>query len=245
MSKPHLVLPMGGAGSRFFKNGYTTPKPLIEIKGKPFFFWAVMSVAKFVNLADITFVTLRQHIDDFGIDREFFRLFPEAKLIVLPEILPGSVYTCIEGVKEINDGAPIIFNDCDHMFMASRVNNMLNAKTLDVDGALLTFSSTDPQFSYVRFDAMGNVEGTVEKSVVSNQAICGAYIFRNKRVFLNAASKYIINCPYSECYMSGVYNVLCEEGKRVKAYPVNFHVEFGTPHEYEVAKESRYFSIFI
>lgn len=30
-------MPMAGAGSRFYKNGYTLPKPLIEIAGKPFF----------------------------------------------------------------------------------------------------------------------------------------------------------------------------------------------------------------
>lgn len=33
----HLLMPMGGAGSRFFKDGFVRPKPLIEIKGKPFF----------------------------------------------------------------------------------------------------------------------------------------------------------------------------------------------------------------
>ncbi len=34
--KIHLIMPMGGAGSRFYKNGYIQPKPLIEIKGKLF-----------------------------------------------------------------------------------------------------------------------------------------------------------------------------------------------------------------
>ena len=49
MSKLHLILPMAGRGSRFFKNGFVCPKPLIEINGKPFFYWAARSVEKFVD----------------------------------------------------------------------------------------------------------------------------------------------------------------------------------------------------
>ena len=36
MDKIHLIMPMGGAGSRFFKNGFVMPKPLIEIQKEPF-----------------------------------------------------------------------------------------------------------------------------------------------------------------------------------------------------------------
>ena len=43
--KIHLVMPMAGAGSRFFKNGFVTPKPLIEINDKPFLFWATKSIS--------------------------------------------------------------------------------------------------------------------------------------------------------------------------------------------------------
>ena len=54
MSKLHLILPMAGRGSRFFENGFVCPKPLIEISGKPFFYWATRSVEKYVDCADIT-----------------------------------------------------------------------------------------------------------------------------------------------------------------------------------------------
>ena len=38
MKKLHLIMPMGGRGYRFFKDGYSMPKPLIELNGKPFFY---------------------------------------------------------------------------------------------------------------------------------------------------------------------------------------------------------------
>ena len=70
MNKLHLILPMAGRGSRFFKNGFVCPKPLIEINGKPFFYWAARSVEKFVDCADLTFVVLEEHIRDFAIDEK-------------------------------------------------------------------------------------------------------------------------------------------------------------------------------
>ena len=30
-----IVIPMSGSGTRFLKAGYTVPKPLIEVDGKP------------------------------------------------------------------------------------------------------------------------------------------------------------------------------------------------------------------
>ena len=52
-------MPMAGAGSRFYKNGYIQPKPIIEIAERPFFYWGVRSVQKFVDIQDITFVVLK------------------------------------------------------------------------------------------------------------------------------------------------------------------------------------------
>ena len=70
---------MAGRGSRFFKNGFVCPKPLIEINGKPFFYWAARSVEKFVDCADLTFVVLEEHIRDFAIDEKIKAYWPAAR----------------------------------------------------------------------------------------------------------------------------------------------------------------------
>lgn len=239
--KPHLIMPMGGAGSRFYRNGYMMPKPLIEINGKPFLYWSTMSIKKFVEISDLTFVVLKQHIEEHSIDTAIRKYFPDAKIVVLEKILPGPVFTSLRGVEGISDDAPIVFNDCDHMFKCNEVNSLLNAGGLDSEGTLLTFKSNEPQFSFVRYDESGKVIGTVEKKVVSDHAICGAYIFKDAKLFKSIAEEYVESCPYSECFMSGMYSVMCDKGLTVKDYLLDFHVEFGTPEEYEKAKNSRYF----
>ena len=243
MSKPHLIMPMGGAGSRLYKNRYAQPKPLIEIQGRPFLYWSTLSIQKFIDIADLTFVVLKQHIEQFDIDKEIYKYFPNASIKTIPEVLPGPVFTSLCGVEKIYDDAPIIFNDCDHMLCCREINRVLNGSSLVEDGVLLTFESDGPQFSYVKYED-GRIVGTVEKQVVSNHAICGAYIFKNAEIFKQAADKYIKDCPYNECFMSGVYNVLCGDKKVVKDYLLDFHVEFGTPEEYEIAKGSDKFQLF-
>ena len=57
--KVHYIMPMAGRGSRFHREGYDFPKPLIKIYGKPFFYWATESIAKYVDVRDITFIVLK------------------------------------------------------------------------------------------------------------------------------------------------------------------------------------------
>ena len=120
MKKLHLIMPMGGRGYRFFKDGYSMPKPLIELNGKPFFYWSAQSVMKFVDVANISFVVLQEHIDQFEIDEKIKEYYPQARIVVIPEVLPGAVMTCLEGVKGLDDGAPLLFNDCDHVLLNVR-----------------------------------------------------------------------------------------------------------------------------
>lgn len=240
----HLIMPMGGEGSRFVNKGFEMPKPLIEIKGKPFFYWATQSINKFVQLSSLTFVILQRHIDQYHIDREIQRYFPEAKIIVIPAVLNGAVLTCLEGVKDIDDMQPIIFNDCDHIFDCPEFYKFCaEGNFAALDGALLTFESNDPKFSFAAFDAQGNITHTVEKKVISRDAICGAYYFRNKAVFEEACEEYLKICNYKEFFVSGVYNVMAEHKAHITAFRVKMHLPFGTPEEYDMAKLSDDFEV--
>ena len=242
--KLHLIMPMGGAGSRFFKNNFVMPKPLIEINGKPFLFWATRSIEKYVEMADLTFVVLNQHIAKFHIDKVIYQYFPEAEIetVDFEEVKAGPVMTCLAGLKNISDDQPILFNDCDHMFACSSFAEDMNLGNWDYDGALLTFESDQPQFSYIKYEN-GKITGTVEKQVVSNHAICGAYMVRNAQLFCKMANNYLKNCNYNEFFVSGIYNEMCQKGLNVQNYTVDFHVPFGTPSEYEMAQGSGYFAV--
>lgn len=120
----------------------------------------------------------------------------------------------------------------------------MNEGKVDADGALLTFHSEEQHFNYVKFNENDRICGTVEKKVVSNQAICGAYYVRNAEIFRQSAQEYLTECPYSEFFVSGVYNVMCRDGGTVRHCEVDFHVPFGTPAEYEIAENFEHFTEF-
>ncbi len=243
MDKIHLIMPMGGAGSRFFKNGFVMPKPLIEINGKPFFYWATQSINKFVDVEDITFVVLQQHIDEFKINKKIKEYFKDANIVVIPKVLDGAVLTCMAGVEKINDDLPIIFNDCDHMFICNEFYDYCKKGEFgELDGALLSFQSNDPKYSFLQMDTNGNVINTVEKKAVSDSAICGAYYFKNKNLFLENAKQYLTECEYSEYFVSGVYNEMAKKNMKIANFVCDIHVPFGTPDEYYEAEKNDTFT---
>ncbi len=240
----NLIMPMGGAGSRFSEQGFLNPKPLLQINGKPFFYWATESIRKFVNIRELIFVVLQEHVNEFSIDKQILSFYPEAKIKIIPKVLNGAVLTCLEGIDIVDNDGPILFNDCDHMFICDKFYDYIKkGEYNDLDAALMTFESNDPKFSFIEYDQKGNIKGTVEKVSVSNSAICGAYYFRNYKIFKEAAEKYLKKCSYKEFFVSGVYNILADEHKIIKDFKVNIHIPFGTPEEYEAAMEKNEFEV--
>jgi len=182
MGNINLIMPMAGGGTRFKKEGIDIPKPLIELNGKPFFFWATQSIIKFVKIDELIFVVLKEHVKKYKIDREILKYYPNAKLKIIDQVLNGAVLTCLEGIELIDNENPVLFNDCDHSFLCKTFYDFILKSKNDIDGAILTFTSNDPRFSYIEINDLGNVIRTIEKKVISNKAICGAYYFKNKNI---------------------------------------------------------------
>ena len=229
----NLILPMAGGGTRFLKGGFECPKPLLPLQGKPFFQWAAESVLQTLTPARLRFVVLRAHVERFAIDQRIRAVYPEAEIVVLEQVTAGAVLTCLAGCEGLDEDEAVLFNDCDHYFCCDGLSSI----PAQADGALLTFSSRDPRFSFVELDADGTVLRTAEKDPISDRAICGAYYFGSVRVFREAAARYLKSCTQSEFFMSGVYNELLAAHRTVKALQTQKHVSFGTPEEYEAAQQ--------
>lgn len=60
----NVVIPMGGIGSRFAKNGYRHPKPLINIVGRPMILWLIDNLK--LTSMDTIWIGLNS-----GIEQEF------------------------------------------------------------------------------------------------------------------------------------------------------------------------------
>ena len=137
--------------------------------------------------------------------------------------------------------APCIDNDDELLISYSDgylpgVGDFLRfARRSGADGALVTFPSSNPAFSYALTDASGRVLQTAEKERISPLATVGLYYFRRGRDFVAAARRMIANeaRPDHEFFVCPVYNELIADGQTVVAYPVaaDTKIELGTPED--------------
>jgi dTDP-glucose pyrophosphorylase len=232
MAAVALVTPMAGQGVRFQRSGLQTPKPLVDLNGRPFFWWSTESVVRSTPVRELVFVVLDEHIERFGIDVVIRDFYPSARIVSLPEATSGAAESAAIGVEALVSTGPLAVNDCDHAFLATGLQNVVDALTGSVEGALLGFPADAPAYSYVRFDGDRRVIGTVEKQVVSDLAIAGCYLFADASTFRERYAAYRRACAYDELFVSGIYNEIVDAGADVLVHELDRHVSFGTPDEY-------------
>ncbi|MDP8912067.1 MAG: NTP transferase domain-containing protein [Pseudomonadota bacterium] len=226
-----VVMPMAGRGSRFAKQGIVQPKPLVDLAGRPFFWWATESLRRVVPIREMVFVVLEEHVRDFRIDERIIEHYPGALVVRVPEVTSGAAETAAIGLRALSTAGPVAINDSDHAFRSPELSRTADMLREDIDGALLCFASDSPAYSYVQLNDGGGVIGTVEKRVVSSYAIAGCYLFSDPSLFLSLYGDYRLDCPYDEMFVSGIYNRLAASGGRIEKIVASRHVSFGTPEE--------------
>ena len=181
-------MPMAGEGSRFLKEGWTTPKPLIELNGQPLFKHAISSVTDKDIQMKYSFIVRQEHIDKYQIDKGIRSFLPEANLFSVVKTTRGAVETCLIAENAIADDDAVIVMDCDLEFRSKKfmeiIKQILNKPIEEATGgALVSFESNEPRYSYAALGEDGFVARTAEKEVISNHALCGAYFFASGRRF--------------------------------------------------------------
>ena len=234
----HIIMPMAGEGSRFLKEGWTTPKPLIELKGLPLFKRAIGSVYIDDVPMKYSFIVRQEHIDKYGIDNGIKSFLPEAKIFSVLQTTRGAVETCLLAESAIDDGDGVIVMDCDLEFRSTAflkiIHEILSQSVAESEGgALVSFDSDQPRYSYAELGEDGYVVRTAEKEVISNHALCGAYFFSTGKRFKEIADQ-LLNEPEfkkPEYYVSLLYNYMLAEGEKVRLAPMEEYYSYGTPEE--------------
>ena len=226
-----LVMPMAGRGSRFAKLGIHEPKPLIDLGGRPFFWWAVESVRRVAPLETMVFVVLEEHQRAHRIGDRIHAFYPGAQIVSIPDVTSGAAETARIGVDALTTEGPVAINDCDHAFQCPGLADVPATLAADADMALLCFRSGNPAYSYAIIDDHGRPTGTVEKVVASPFAIAGCYMFRSAALFRRIYEAYGNDCPYDELFISGMFNRGQADGTSIAKLEAARHWSFGTPDE--------------
>ena len=153
---------MAGEGSRFARAGWTTPKPLIQLHGVPLFQRAIGSVS--IEGVDMKYslIVRQEHIDNQHIDELIKEFLPEARIFSVLKTTRGAVETCLVAEEAIDDEDAVVVMACDLEFRSKRYNELVSAALSvcadDADGgALVSFESDNPRYSYALIDEEGRV----------------------------------------------------------------------------------------
>lgn len=231
--KMKVLIPMAGAGSRFEKAGYTFPKPLIEVNGKPM----IQLVVENLNVeAEYVFIVQKEHYDKYNLQYLLNLISPDCKIVQVDGITEGAACTTLLAKEYIdNDDALLIANS--DQFVDWNSNEFLySMQAGEVDAGILTFESVHPKWSFARVNEEGLVCEVAEKKPISNKATVGIYYWKQGSDYVKYAEEMIekdkrVN---NEFYVCPVFNEAIDDGLRVKTFDIDKMWGLGTPEDLEV-----------
>jgi HAD superfamily hydrolase (TIGR01509 family) len=228
--KMNVLIPMAGAGSRFQAAGYTFPKPLIEVRGKPM----IQVVVENLNIeAHYIFIVQKEHYEKYNLQYMLNLIAPGCDIVQVDGVTDGAACTTLLARHLIDSDNPLVIANSDQ-FVEWNSNEVLYAFTADgIDGGILTFEATHPKWSYAKLDENKFVAEVAEKKVISNQATVGIYYWKKGSDYVRNALRMIEanDRTNNEFYVCPVFNWAIKEGKKIRVKQVKGMWGIGTPED--------------
>lgn len=236
----NIVIPMAGRGSRFADAGFTTPKPLIPVRGRPMYSWALEGLP--VERAEkLIFVCLQSHLDDTSLRKDIESRFGDkAVLVPLSDTTEGQACSVLCAKEWIDNDSPLLIFNADTFFKSDLEKTLVQVQR-EANGFLGVFEAEGDEWSFARVDNRGRVVKTAEKNRISPLASTGLYHFSRGKDFVRYAEEMIeenerVN---KEFYIAPVYNRMIEAGADIRVDKAAEVWALGTP-DHLAAFEANY-----
>ena len=224
---------MAGEGSRFAKEGYTFPKPLIDVNGKPM----IQAVVENLDFnANYIFLVRKEHLTKYeGLEDTLYRITNgKCTIVEVDGLTEGAACTALLAKDHIDNDDDLLIANSDQIIEYSPENfNLMRELMPDVDAMVYTFEAVHPKWSFVKTNSRGIITEVAEKKPISNIATCGIYWYRKGSDFVRCAEQMInkdirVN---NEFYIAPVYNELIGEGGTLVPFYVHKMWGIGTPED--------------
>ena len=228
--KMNVLIPMAGAGSRFEKAGYSFPKPLIDVNGKPM----IQIVVENLNIdANYIYVVQKSHREKYNLDTLLNLITPNCNIVEVDGLTEGAACTALLAKDYINNENPLFFANSDQFVEWDSNEFMYKIQENNADGGIVTFTATHPKWSFVKINDLGLVTEVAEKKPISNIATVGYYYWKHGSDFVKYAEQMInknirVN---NEFYVCPVFNQAIEDNKQIRIFNVGKMWGLGTPED--------------
>lgn len=223
----NVLIPMAGAGSRFSEAGYTFPKPLIEVNGKPMIQLVVENIGV---KAQYTFIVQKEHYDRYNLGSMLSLVAPGCNIVPIDGVTEGAACTALLAKEYIDSWKPLLIANSDQ-YVEWNITDFLY-KARHYDGGLVTFNATHPKWSFVKVED-GYVVEVAEKNPISDIATAGIYFYQRGKDFVRYAEQMIEKNirTNNEFYIAPVFNEAIADGKKIVPFMIDQMWGLGTPED--------------
>ena len=225
-----VLIPMAGAGSRFQQAGYTFPKPLIDVRGKPM----IQLVVENLNIkANYVYVVQKEHREKYNLDTLLNLITPNCKIVEVDKLTEGAACTALLAKEHINKDTPLFFANSDQFVEWDSKEFLYKMNETNADGGIVSFRATHPKWSFAKVDEKGLVTEVAEKNPISDIATVGYYYWKKGSDFVKYAEDMIekdirVN---NEFYVCPVFNQAIEDNKEIRTFDIPKMWGLGTPED--------------
>lgn len=248
-----IIIPMSGFGERFRRAGYTVPKPLIEMEGKPII---AHVIDMFPGETNFIFICNEDHLanPDYDMEAIIRRYCSTARIIGIHALKLGPVYATLEAAHLVDPNEPVVVNYCDFTCYWDWVAFKAFTEQTQCAGAIPAYKDFHPHtlgstnYAYMR-EQDGLVQDIQEKQPYTDNrmneyASSGTYYFASGQLMLDAFRATMDNNLHvnGEFYVSLAYKYLFAHHLPVRVYPLEHFMQWGTPED--VAEYNRWSDAF-
>jgi HAD superfamily hydrolase (TIGR01509 family) len=195
---------LGGKGERFAKEGYSQPKPLINILNKEMIFYVLDNLELCQN--DKIFIIYFSDLDKYNFTNILGKKYKENSFIPISYQTAGAVETLYNGLNKIinlSDNKKCVLLDCDTFY----TQDILSIARTIPDNLVFYTKKYDesPIYSYISLNSENKIVEIKEKVKISSNANTGCYVFNNIDILLYYCNYVLDNKitfngePYTSC----------------------------------------------
>lgn len=236
----NIIIPLGGKGERFKKNGYTTPKPLIKVFDKYMIEYVIDNLGIDIESNQTLyklFIIYNKSLDTEEFSKIINSKYKNIYLIDVDDT-QGPVETLKLGINyimnlNIINNLKTLVIDCDTFYTENIIQMFENINNNCV--FYVNRINEEPIYSYIGLNKNNKIIDIVEKQKISNNANTGAYAFVNIEELYYYCNK-VIDTNYkfnNEFYTSCVIDLMIKDNKEFLGVELNINNVFslGTPIE--------------
>ena len=226
----NVLIPMAGAGSRFSQAGYTFPKPLIEVNGKPM----IQVVVENLNIdAHYIFLVQKDHYEKYNLKQLLNLIAPDCDIVIVDGMTEGAACTTLLAEHLIDSDKPLLMANSDQYVEWDSNEALYEFSASNADGGILSFKATHPKWSFAKTGEDGFVSEVAEKNPISDNATVGIYYWKHGSDYVKYANQMIDKNvrTNNEFYVCPVFNEAIQDGKKVRLKMIDKMWGIGTPED--------------